>query len=102
MSPVISGWNDVAMQVALPHRDDPTRAGPASTFARTCTCGADLLDPGRADEHRPDRLAVDTHEGEVLLEALDLPPERVPADRHVDAAERLLPRTARPARGRPA
>src|SRR4051812_39946911 len=78
-------------QVALPHRNDPTRGRAGLDLREDLHLRRDLLDPGRADEDRPDRLAVDPLEGEVLLEALDLPPERVPADRHVDAAERLLP-----------
>src|SRR3954464_712839 len=78
-------------QVALPHRDDPTRGGPGLDLGEHAHLRPDVLDPGRPDEHRTHRLAVDTLEGEVLLEALDLAAERVAADRHVDPAERLLP-----------
>src|SRR4051795_8426592 len=77
-------------QVALPHRDDPTRGRPGLDLREDLHLRRDLLDPRRTDEHGTHRIAVDTREGQVLLEALDLPAERVAADRHVDPAERLL------------
>src|SRR3954453_8558422 len=78
-------------QVALPHRDDPTRGRSGLDLGEDVHRRRDLLDPRRPDEHRPHELAVDALEGQVLLEALDLAPEGVPAHGHVDAAEGLLP-----------
>ena len=49
--------------------------------------GAPALDPGRADEDRPQRLVADPHHLEVRLEALQLPPEGVPPRLGVDEAE---------------
>src|SRR3974390_742999 len=46
----------------------------------------DLVDPRRADEHRPQRLLV-AGEGEVGLERGDLAAERVPSHGHVDEPE---------------
>src|SRR5919199_1780591 len=81
-------------QVPLPHRHDPTfgsrplhRRDPGEHL----DVGRHLLDPGGADEDRPHLAALHAGEGQVLLEALDLPAEGVAAHRHVDAAERLLP-----------
>src|SRR3954470_2986834 len=65
-------------QVALSDRDDPTRGGPGLDLGEDLHLRGDLLDPGRADEDGTDRLPVDPLEGEVLLEALDLPAEGVP------------------------
>jgi hypothetical protein len=72
----------------LADRDDPTgaRLGPDDLDAR-----ASLLDPRRADEHRAELGAGDAAQRDVALERVHLAAERVPADGHVDPAERLLP-----------
>src|SRR5690349_24911768 len=59
-------------QVPLPHRDDPTFGGNSWTgldLGEHLDVRGDLLDPGRPDEDRPDRLPLDAAELQVLLEA---------------------------------
>src|SRR5215469_9291483 len=71
-------------QRTLPDGDDPT-----VVLGEHVDVGPGPLDPGSADEHRVERLTV-CAQRDVPLEGVDLPPERVPPDGHVDAAERLL------------
>src|SRR4051794_38427132 len=64
-------------QVPLPHRDDPTFGRTRLDLGEHLDVRRDLLHPGRPDEDGPDRLPLDAAELQVLLEALDLPAERV-------------------------
>src|SRR3954454_6374770 len=64
-------------QVPLPHRDDPTFGVPRLDLGEHLDVGRDLLDPRCADEDRAHRFSLDAAERQVLLEALDLPAERV-------------------------
>src|SRR4051795_9343058 len=51
-------------QVALPHRDDSTRGGAGLDLREHLHLRRHVLDPRRADEHRPHGRAVHTPEGE--------------------------------------
>src|SRR5215472_10141028 len=72
----------------LADRDDPTRAGLGSDDLDAL---ARLLHPGSPDEHGPELGPGHAGERDVALERIHLAAERVPADGHVDPAERLLP-----------
>src|SRR5215831_8695158 len=84
------GVEGCGKQLPLPDGDDPTGALVSSQNA---DARADPLHPGRADEHRPERVTGYPGQGDVVLERVDLAAERVPADGHVDAAVGLLPAT---------
>ena len=70
----------------MPDGDDPI-----VVLGEHIDVGPGPLDPRGADEHRVERVAVlVVSQRDVPLEGVDLPPERVAAHGHVDAAERLL------------
>src|SRR4051812_32088427 len=77
-------------QVSLPNRDNPTGGRTGGDAAHYLDVRADRLDPRRPDEHGVDRLAVDAVDHDRRLERVDLPPERVAPDGHLDAGETLL------------
>ena len=54
-SPVTSGWNEVASRWRCRTATILPVAGPVATVATTSHLGADLVDPGRPDEHRVER-----------------------------------------------
>src|SRR5262245_30293005 len=59
---------------------------PAVDLGEHFDAGPDLVDPRRANEHRPDRHLLAAH-GQVRLERRHLTSERVSPDREVDQAE---------------
>src|SRR6266571_3597518 len=82
-------------QIALPNRDNPTFRNGSLRCAHRYPAehldgGTDPLHPGGPDEHGVERPPGYPVEGQVGLERVDLPAERVAPYRHVDPAEGLL------------
>src|SRR5215472_16968493 len=77
-------------RLTLANRDDPTRAG----FSReNLHIRSGLLYPGCADEDSPEGPIPQSPDIQVGFERVNLTAERVPANRHVDAAQSLLARS---------
>ena len=80
----------VVGQLGMERRDEdaplPREHGMPVVLGEDLDLRACLLDPRRADEHAAERLLV-ARDVEVGLEAVHLPPPRVPLDFEVDETE---------------
>ena len=87
VSPASSGWNDGGDDVPLADGHDPAVVQPREDV----DAGAGPLDDRGADEHGVDRPSAEDVDVEVGLERLELSPERIALDGHVEQRQdRLL------------